>query len=127
MVRANKETMSRAEKLYDRLDALESEYSQMIAGELRRWITDGFSMMLHRAIFLPYLGRFWQRNQMRFKWLEKEIVSLRHKLNEPLADSPVGVFRALSRSLNGPARSDDSMLKPILRSALEQLKAKSPQ
>ena len=51
----------------------------------------------------------------------------RHKPNEPLADSPVGVFRALSRSFNGPARSDDSMLKPILRSALEQLKAKSPQ
>src|SRR6185437_15601099 len=51
VVRANKETMSRAEKLYDRLDAMESEYSQMIAGELRRWITDGFSIMLHRAIF----------------------------------------------------------------------------
>ena len=117
--------MSRAEKLYDRLDALESEYSQILTSELRRWITTGYSHVLAQAIFLLFLGRRWQRDQMRINWLEKEIVALRHKLNEPLVDSPVGVFRALSRSLNGPARSDDSMLKPILRAALEQLKEKS--
>jgi len=119
--------VSRAEKLYERLDALEFEYRQIIVSELRRWITTGYSHVLAQAIFLLFLGRRWQRDQMRINWLEKEIVALREKLNEPLTDSPVGVFRALSHKLTGPAKSDDSMLKPILRSALQKLEEKSAQ
>ncbi len=81
--------MSRNEKLFNRLDELKSDYQKMIIQELEGVLKGSHSQYFRRKENLfeygpKALGKFWQNKETAsIEKLEKEILSLADKLNEP--------------------------------------------
>ena len=88
--------MSRAEKLYRRLEDLESQYRALAAAELRQYMEVGSARLLLPQYAYLWDGRAgWDDARRRIEWLEKEIDALRDKLGEPPEQSPVEAVRGL--------------------------------
>ena len=108
--------MSRGEKLYERLDALERDYQKMAAAELARTLADGYSSMLAVKAWGWNPRRFKERQ--RLDKLEKEILAIREKLNEPLQDSPVATIRHVCEKLVEVGAGKWNEAFPLIRRVL---------
>ena len=88
--------MSRTGKLFQRLDELEEEFRRRAGAQLRRRLRGGFSMFLlrlHPQSFDIKIRGNHDDNELF--WMEKEIIALRAKLQQPMDQSPVGQFHKL--------------------------------
>ena len=109
--------MSRVQKLHRRLRLLEKEF----ALRLREEFLSRYSMFLLRKY-----SSFWTKPPLEetasLERLERQIIALRTKLNEPLAKSPVSVvreFAARAKTLGTPYRRDSR--KPLEKEMLAKL------
>jgi hypothetical protein len=113
-------TMSRSEKLYQRLDELEAEYRRLVLGELRKHLKVGYSIPLY-PLFYPALftGKKWSTDiGRRIESLSKEIDMLREKLGPLVRICPVTEIRGLVAKLK--AHHENSSIPPLLREIIER-------
>ncbi len=91
--------MSRVEKLYARLDALEEEFKQRLVAELQRVSTEpwGFFFMNEEYPEYKVLSRSARPEVSALEGLGAEIVALREKLKEPVEDSLYSRFHEYRR------------------------------
>jgi hypothetical protein len=81
--------MSRTEKLYQRLDALRSEFRKLLAADLEIVAKKGLSEYFYRYITPVPRGRSHRAPKLaRLEELEEEITHLRKKLGEDAATCP---------------------------------------
>lgn len=91
--------MSRTEKLFQRLDELEAEYRRLAAHEFARWSDGGWWYSLFLVDKLPFLSVLRypptaeQERLDSLLHVEKEIETLRLKMNQPMSESPVQKVR----------------------------------
>jgi hypothetical protein len=110
--------MSRGEKLYQRLDALERDYREVASAELARVLEAGYSS--------PLAYKAWGWNPRRWKWgqrldrLEKEIGAIREKLDEPMRNSPVSAIRRVCEKLNEVGAGRWNEVRPLIRHVLAE-------
>lgn len=96
--------MSRRQKLFERIDTLESQFRVLLAEELEDEIKGGFR---------PYLrdkrrgGTYSSREMLPIELVEQEIVELRQKLEESIDDSWVSVVNEMAS--RGAAGANDEL------------------
>ena len=113
--------MSRAQKLYQRLDALEIEYQRIAARDLRRMLRGGYPWVIRRTLWNSFGKAYRRPEQQDFEQMEKEIISLRAKLGKPLAGSPVSVLRMIGRKYQESWQHWEHV-RPLIRGVLEEWK-----
>lgn len=90
--------MSRIEKLFQRLDELEATYRALAAEEFAKWVHGrwyGF-FLVKKLPFLystRYAGTSVRERLDETLRVEKEIETLRIKLDQPMSQSPVQIVR----------------------------------
>jgi hypothetical protein len=82
--------MSRTEKLYERLEKCEREYSSLLCEEFELLAAGTVRMM--SSIVYGSVEPHDSTKFARFIWLEKEIRGLRMKIGEPIHGSIVGMI-----------------------------------
>ena len=88
--------MSRTGKLFRRLDELEEEFRRRAGAQLRWRLRGGFSMFLLRLLTQCFDIKIRGNDEdNELFWMEKEIMALRAKLQQPMDQSPVGQFHKL--------------------------------
>ena len=88
--------MSRTGKLFRRLDELEEEFRRRAGAQLRWRLRGGFSMFLLRLLPQSFDIKIRGNDEdNELFWMEKEIMALRAKLQQPMDQSPVGQFHKL--------------------------------
>jgi hypothetical protein len=93
--------VSRTEKLFQRLDELEAEYRRLAAHEFARWVHNqgyaGWSLFLVDKIPFLYSLRYPAASERQrldeILHVEREIETLRHKLDQPISESSVHAVR----------------------------------
>ena len=119
--------MGRAEKLFRRLDELESEFKKLATAELEAFLQDGWSQILSRVYSATFRGKYWQTEECgEFEWLEKEIEVLRVKLEQPLSESAVGQLRRLLQQLHEEQTKGTGIEFRIIKELLRQWECGSP-
>jgi len=114
--------MSRTEKLYRRLNELETEYVGLIGRELQEYIDKGYSDVLS-SVLKPILHKYGPADQVgHIDWLAKEITALREKLGESLTEGPVADIASLSKKVT-PRYYSDAEIRPLLTAIVKQWKA----
>ena len=88
--------MGRIGKLYERLDALESEFKSRLVAELRDIAAGGGCLFFMREDHPHYtqLKGYVNHESGKLEEIGDEIISLRKKLKEPIGESLVMRFRA---------------------------------
>ena len=88
--------MSRIEKLYERLDALESEFKSRLVAELRDIAAGRGGLFFMREDHPQYtqLKGYVNPESGKLEGIGDEIISLRKKLKEPIGESLVMRLRA---------------------------------
>jgi hypothetical protein len=113
--------MSRADKLYQRLNALEAEYRRIAARDLGRMLRGGYPWVIGRTLWNSFGKAYRRPEQQDFEQMEKEIISLRAKLDEPLVGSPVHVLRMIGRRYRESCQHSEHV-RPLIRSVLDEWK-----
>ena len=123
----NVEKMSRTNKIYERLDQLETEFRKRLTDEFQKGPSGAWSRYLSRKI--PHLmdGRFWRNAEAaELEMMEKDIVALREKLGEPISESPVNILREFCKrrsELKDPhSGSEAALVKEMLSKLAEEEK-----
>lgn len=84
------ESMSRTDKLYETLASMESRFLKMVSQEFER----SWSSYLRRKDAIFGEGKSWRdARTAELERLEKDIVTLRERLGEPMAESAVAVVQ----------------------------------
>jgi hypothetical protein len=99
--------MSRQDKLFSRLDTLESEWKKMILSELEKVSDEGNSKYITRYMGHYASPAYSDDKTDEIERLEKEIHKLRKKLSLPIDASPKAIldeYVARYRSGEGNAR-----------------------
>lgn len=88
--------MSRIEKLYQRLDALEAEFKSRLIAELKAIASGGGGLFFMQEDYPYYkqLKAYVNPESGNLEEIGNEIISLRKKLKEPVEESLVMRFRA---------------------------------
>jgi len=116
--------MSRTQKLYERLDRIEAQYSSLLRAELESILRGELGHYLgsklrddwHRAV-----SSFPDARATELQSLEKEIRDLRLKLREPGPGTAVDVAEALVQRIKGAGDWSPGTNKAWLREALDDL------
>ena len=99
--------MSRTEKLFQRLDRLEIEYRELAAKEFARWVGGGWYgrwslFLVDKLPFLYHLRYPAAAEKEKLDELlrfEKEIETIRAKLDQPMSESPVHRVREIAAQI----------------------------
>ncbi len=115
------EAVSRTEKIFHRLDELEAEYLRLVHKEFEGWLQGRWSRFLARMYDVRPWGKYWQNEgHAHLLCLEKEIEALRMKLDQPLAESPVGAVQELFGKLKEEKRGGSGSEYPLVREFLKR-------
>jgi hypothetical protein len=122
--------MSRTQKLYERLDRIETHYSSLLQAELEAVLRGGLGHYLgsklrddwHRAMSSSPDSRATELES-----LEKEIRQLRLKLGEPGPGTAVSVAHALVQRIKGAGQWSPGTNKAWLREAIDDLSRQDSQ
>jgi hypothetical protein len=122
--------MSRTQKLYERLDRIEADYSSSLRVELEAVLRGALGHYLgrklredwHRAVSSSPDGR-----TKELQSLEKEIRELRSKLKEPGPGTAVDIAEALVQRIKGAGEWSPGTNKAWLRAAIDDLSRQDSQ
>jgi hypothetical protein len=118
--------MSRTDKLYNRLEHLETELHQCLMRELRDMKETGNGWILDTPETIPYMSSWWFKKEPLQNILHQvcEIESLREKLQEPSEEGIAYLYRKYASMLNdkgneqrlGPKRIAEQFLGDLAAS-----------
>jgi hypothetical protein len=113
--------MSRTQKLYQRLDELDSQYSAMLRKELEAVLCGGVCEYLGEKIRPGWWPSRADDRALELQKLEKQIRGLRLKLGEPVPGAAVAVAENLVQRIKGTGEWSPVTNKAWLSEAIAKL------
>ncbi len=116
--------MSRTEKLYQRLNELESQYSGLLRKELEAVLRGEVGHYIGsqlREDWSRWVCRAPDDRAIELEGLEKEIGKLRSKLGEPVPGDAVNVAKALVQRIKDAGECSPGANKAWLREAIAKI------
>jgi hypothetical protein len=116
--------MSRTQKLYDRLDNAEADYSSLLRAELESVLRGGLGHYFGRKLRVDWhkiVCASPDERTIDLQSLEKEIRGLRAKLHEPVPGSAVDIAEDLVRRINKAGLRSPGTNKAWLREAVAKI------
>ena len=114
--------MNRTEKLFDSLANLEAQFLKMVIDEFEHRYPSSY---LSRKTSHAFDGKKWRNARTgELERLEKEILALREKLGEPVAEGPIAVvhdFVAAREAANDRYHGGIERLQREARERLEEM------
>jgi len=127
--------VGRTDKLFQRLDHLEVEYRKLAANEFARWVHGGWYgrwslFLVDKLPFLYYLKyppAAEKEKLDELQHIEKEIVMLRGKLDQPMTESPVHQVRTTAAQLCAAHESGEGTELMLAKRLLRDLGHEMPE
>jgi hypothetical protein len=107
--------MSRTGKLYDSLDEIEKTYVTILRKEFEQLVRTHISWLLWNKTDIWLTSRCRQFADMdRIEKMEKDIISIRKKLGEPVSEGPVALVEEYVSRYNEGKDDKNVLAKEIL-------------